>query len=115
MQDNDLVSRAAAKNEFWALMKELTKATVEPLPDNALGALAGYSIIENLPAVDAAPVVHGRWEFCGDDYLVCSVCGARYYKVWLIQSYCTGPGSDQMDGFLYCPHCNALLDGGENQ
>jgi hypothetical protein len=71
-------------------------------------------LVNGIPAVDAAPVVHGRWEFCGDDDLVCSVCGARYYKKWLLQSYYTGPGSDRMDGFLYCPHCGALLDGGDS-
>ena len=103
MPNDDLISRDAAKN-IVSLM--VCAPTIK---------IAAEHEIDDLPGFDAVPVVHGRWEFCGDDYLVCGVCGARYYKVWLIQSYCTGPGSDQMDGFLYCPHCNALLDGGENQ
>lgn len=65
---------------------------------------------ENTSILDTVFVEHGRWKFCGDDYLVCSICEARYFKGWLLQSYCTGPGSNQMDGFLYCPHCGALMD-----
>lgn len=102
MKNNDLISREA-------LVKDLSYCAHELFFDKDFLL---YKIMRQ-PAIDAAPVVHGRWDFCGDDYLVCSVCGARYYKGWLIQSYCTGPGSDQMDGFLYCPHCGALLDGGE--
>lgn len=64
------------------------------------------------PIIDAAPVVHGRWEYCGDDDIICNVCGARYLKERLLQSYYTGIGSDKMDGFWHCPHCGALLDGG---
>lgn len=52
-----LIDADAAKNEYWVLIKELTKATTEPLPDNALGAVAGYSIIDNAPTIDAVPVV----------------------------------------------------------
>lgn len=66
--------------------------------------------VEDVNAVDAAPVVHGRWEYCGDDDLVCSECGARYFKRWLLQSYYTGVGSDKMDGFWYCPRCGARMD-----
>lgn len=95
IQNNDLISRNAA---------------IEAI----LGSFNAIKAIEELHAVEAAPVVHGRWEFCGDDYLVCGVCGARYYKKWLLQSYCTGIGSDKMDGFWHCPRCGALLDGKEN-
>ena len=73
----------------------------------------GYMKVDRIKTVDAAPVVHGRWEFCGDDDIVCSECGARYYKKWLLQSFYTGPGSDRMDGFGCCPYCGALMDGGE--
>ena len=75
---------------------------------------AAIITVENAPTVDAAPVVHGRWEFCGDDDIVCSECGARYYKKWLLQSFYTGPGSDRMDGFGCCPYCGALMDGGKD-
>lgn len=59
--------------------------------------------IENAPAVDAAPVVHGWWiekqepiSWCEDDVDVfweCSVCGG----------HCAG-------GSPYCPECGAKMD-----
>lgn len=60
--------------------------------------------IEDIPAADVAPVVHGRWEphdrVFGDNFLVCSKCQfvsedkatRRYYH--------------------YCPNCGAMMDGG---
>lgn len=53
---------------------------------------------ENLPAVDVAPVVHGRW-IEGKDYLKCSVCRGLTKK-------------DFRDGcWNYCPNCGAKMDG----
>ena len=98
MPNNDLISRNAAINAVY--YKPNYKMAIE--------------VLKEVPAVDAAPVVHGRWEFCGDDDIVCSVCGARYLKKRLLQSYYTGVGSDKMNGFWHCPHCGALLDGKEN-
>lgn len=60
-------------------------------------------ILEDVPTVDAAPVVHGRWEtvpLLGGNFVStnCSVCGSfpasRYWK--------------------YCPKCGATMDGGES-
>ena len=97
MQDNDMISRRALLAAYDAAHK---------------GPPGGARrLIEEAPGVDAVPVVHGRWEYCGDDDLMCSKCGERYYKPWLLQSYYTGPGSDKMDGFWYCPHCGAIMDG----
>lgn len=51
--------------------------------------------IEELPAVNAAPVVHGRWIFHDDDimpWVSCSECGV-----------CT----DSMNKTTYCPNCGA--------
>ena len=79
-----------------------------------MGGLNWDRILREAKNVDAVPVVHGRWEFCGDDDIVCSVCRARYLKKRLMYAYYIGPGSNQMDGFWHCPHCGALLDGGEN-
>lgn len=96
---NDLISRAALLAAYDAAHK-----------GHSGGA---RKLIEEAPAVDAELAVHGRWEFCGDDDIICNVCGARYLKERLLQSYYTGIGSAKMDGFWYCPHCGALLDGGE--
>ena len=64
-------------------------------------------MIEAAPAVDVA---HGWWEFRGNDDIVCSVCGARYFKRRLMYAYYTGPNSDQMKGFRYCPHCGVKME-----
>lgn len=56
--------------------------------------------IENFPAADVAPVVHGRWGSNGipDSMLsACSVCGF-------------GCGAYS---FRYCPNCGARMDGAE--
>lgn len=61
---------------------------------------------KEIPAADVAPVVHARWITCnrhehypsGEEYEedYCSACGKR--------------GSLEYD---YCPHCGAIMDGGE--
>ena len=56
-------------------------------------------MLRELPAVDAAPVVHGRWVFHDDDmmpWVSCSECGV-----------CT----DSMNKTPYCPYCAAKMDG----
>ena len=62
------------------------------------------AIVEELPAADVAPVVHGKWKpteypimsECED----CSECGYR-----------TVYGH----GFKFCPNCGAKMDGGNNE
>lgn len=58
--------------------------------------------VENLPAADVAPVVHGRWDNL-DGYktrMVCSVCG------WDVPEY--------GKFYSYCPNCGAKMDGDSN-
>ena len=66
--------------------------------------------MNNIKHGSVTPIAHGRQEFSGDDYIICSVCGARYYTKWLVQSYCTGIGDDKINGFHYCPHCGTKMD-----
>lgn len=54
--------------------------------------------IENFPAADVAPVVHGRWGDNGIPESIlcgCSVCG-----------FTCGSSS-----FRYCPNCGTKMDG----
>lgn len=59
-------------------------------------------IISEVPAVDAAPVVHGEWI---DDNLYtipkCSICGKRIHS---------GEWNEENN---YCGHCGAKMDGGK--
>ena len=62
-------------------------------------------LVNGIPDVDAAPVVHGRWKSvkanASNNYPFwdskCSVCG---YTTAMTQT-----------GWLYCPHCGAKMDG----
>lgn len=67
--------------------------------------------LERLPAADVAPVVHGYWimtEFVSEDTGIwwswhCSNCGDTY----------DGLGKLDERKHKYCPHCGAIMDGGE--
>ena len=60
----------------------------------------------NAPAVDAVPVVHGKWLATSvdpaDPYFRCSVC---HYGIDEIYN-----GGEEP--FNYCPNCGAKMDGG---
>ena len=62
-------------------------------------AFAVDCILKAIPAVDVAPVRHGRWEWCkdydGDSILVCSECGRVCHE----------------EDAPYC-YCGAKMDGG---
>ena len=60
--------------------------------------------VENLPAADVAPVVHGYWiekKSAVGRYFECSNCGAHENKHTAIKGY-------------YCWRCGAKMDGGDN-
>ena len=95
----DLISRKALTEKAWEADTQCGYVQVVDVGD-----------IENAPAVDAAPMVHGRWIVFNDgtpenpqrDHMKCSVCG--WY--WSIPEH--------RKVFLYCPHCGAKMDGGND-
>lgn len=63
-------------------------------------AYAAEQLLDEIPAADVAPVVHGRWNNM-DGYKtrkVCSECG------WDVPEY--------GKFYSYCPNCGAKMDGG---
>ena len=97
---DDLISRAEAIDVIRSMTISLGgKEIFHPeAKKSVLGAL------DDLPAVDAEPVRHGRWIYRGDyvttadgslDIKVCSVCNAEVTI-------------DHYDD--YCPHCGAMMD-----
>lgn len=81
----DLISRAAALNAL--LMSKNYRDARDTL--------------EQLPAVDAAPVVHGRWidenpDIFLDPRMRCSIC------TWVERP---------LIKWSYCPNCGAKMDG----
>lgn len=61
-------------------------------------------IIEDAPAADVAPVVHGRWEWLGPNRLVtncmCGTCSACKVR------------SKYIVNTMLCPNCGAKMGGG---
>lgn len=59
--------------------------------------------LENIPAADVAPVVHGRWEWLGPNRLVtgcmCGTCSACKVR------------SKYVVNTTLCPNCGAKMDG----
>lgn len=64
--------------------------------------------IKELPAVDVAPVVHGRWiereDPMLDTYYTCSACNEDFY----IEQ--TGDPVKDLFTYTYCPNCGAKMD-----
>lgn len=58
--------------------------------------------VEEDPAADVAPVVHGRWAHLGGDEWCCSACGFVL----------TTEGSWDKPTKKYCEDCGAMMDGG---
>lgn len=64
--------------------------------------------VENLPAADVAPVVHGQWiKYPRAHYFKCSECKytVPYKKAMLV---------NKTRQYNYCPHCGAKMNGGDN-
>lgn len=60
--------------------------------------VVGVEDIENLPAADVAPVVHGRWN---------SMDG---YKMRVVCSECGWDAPEYGKFYSYCPNCGAKMD-----
>lgn len=59
--------------------------------------------IEDEPAADVAPVVHGEWMWNDDEQgYNCPHCPTTYWK-----------SPDVPSAFKYCPLCGAKMDGGK--
>ena len=58
-----------------------------------------YSVIDNAPATDVVPVLHGKWLTHSDrpDNLICSVCECGF-DMW------------KHDKHNFCPNCGAKMD-----
>ena len=107
---NDLISRNAALEILMRYCPDddgsCSKADVDPREM--------LDEIESLPAVDAAPVVHGRWIHCAGKSNVwhCSECGGRimYNQTRKTYNIKKPPVSEANK---ICKHCGARMDKGE--
>lgn len=118
---NDLISRSALKKTF-----EAAGFGDHSLIESVLAA-GVYAVIDNAPAVDAAPVVHGRWEWYEDwgpsTWLdppdlnnagwKCSNCGIDLgdYLTDCLGVTVYVDEEDKMPKIKSCPNCGAKMDG----
>lgn len=96
MPNSDLISRAAIIREIERIRKSTKTLT----------GIDFLRMIETFPAVDAAPVVHGRWEEKMEHMglVCCSVCHDCYVeKEWIFNKK-----------WAWCPQCGARMDGGDD-
>lgn len=84
------------------------KANMAVLMDVAPYFEKAAQMLEQLPAADVAPVVHGRWihsryEDCSEQFelVKCSQCNHEAYAM-----------AFYVRGGNYCPNCGAKMDGG---
>lgn len=86
----------------------LTPESVEALKLSMMGKTIAEIVdaLENIPAADVAPVVHGRWvSVAGKRDRICSRClHNEPYK----------NADDDAEVFEFCPHCGAKMDGGDS-
>ena len=65
-------------------------------------------LLDNIPAADVAPVVHGRWQGTADGY----ADGELVYDMWEC-SVCgfDADGAEEKPCWDFCPNCGARMDG----
>ena len=90
--------------EREALEKALTVAAANDKDKNRRTWAKAICVLHDLPAVDVAPVVHGRWERRGSSWH-CTRCGKGYRIIC---------GAVAANGHKNCPNCGAKMDGGDN-
>jgi DNA-directed RNA polymerase subunit RPC12/RpoP len=103
---DDLISRAAA----IAKVEKARKAA------RTLTGMDFVMMLKDQPAMDAAPVVHGRWVKVsgyvtpgGDPVWKCSECGKGVHVYGIEHGTY---GADIADGqWISCPNCGARMDG----
>ena len=108
MPNNDLILRA----DVLDLMQSYGPATYD-MPYGSGDMIIRPEDVMALPAVDAAPVVHGRWikmtgmmppEYHG--HYECSEC--QWHMKGLRNSW------TREEEMAYCPNCGAQMDGDDD-
>lgn len=101
MKSNDMISRAAALEVINAVKGVVWSQSGKVL----CGKM--FSQIKDLPAVDAVPVVHGRWS--EKRWMTEYDWGVINHRA-IVCSACKGEIADG-ERTRYCPNCGAKMDG----
>ena len=100
MEMADLISRAAAIRTALCWYVNPDGGVFNAIKANI------RSNLEQVPAVDAAPVVHARWKALKDGSLECTNC----LRICPHDVNCYGVIIHNYKGY-YCPWCGAKMDG----
>lgn len=69
-------------------------------------------LIDEQPTVDAAPVVHGRWDERHVDYASdCAIDEVQALRCSVCRRYLTTPYMYSFSEYKFCPNCGAKMDG----
>lgn len=94
---SDLISRDAAIDRMKAMAGCAKCNNYDYVRCRACSWDDAMNIVEELPVVDAAPVVHARWILIQNGSGICSACNRN----------------DHIDSLAaYCKYCGARMDGG---
>ena len=90
-------------DELKNALIECTPYAIDPVYRNTNSNIDMFTVMEildELPTIDAVPVVHGEWTTNSDypDTVICSLCGWRESVWW----------ADK--GTNYCPNCGAKME-----
>lgn len=70
------------------------------------------NIVDEMPAVDAVPVVRGRWTERHVDYVSdCAIDEVQTAKCSVCGLYHTTPYLYSFTDYKFCPNCGARMDG----
>lgn len=113
-----------------AVISEIERREALMVGDKRISVDAMKSFIKNRPAVDVAPVVHGRWILEAHDERVnyrwnvtaeCSECCDEQKEIWAgffpnvpppIARGAALVSAESVKLSNYCPNCGAKMDGG---
>lgn len=105
----DLIERKTAIEAVKNYGKDAISAGRETL-DTVDNTIELCNMIEQLPAVDAAPVVHGEWikrnKYDMESSVYCSSCKQEYDY---IDGICYLVRGSELP--FYCPNCGAKMGG----
>ena len=98
---SDLISRKALLEAMVEVEEKLEECMCIPSWATAI------KCIRDFPTADAAPVVHGEWEVCEDDWnyettYECSICGYEFKMEQGVEP-----------DWRFCPRCGSKMDGGD--
>ena len=81
-------------NKVRLINANALKDRIRQEPTDGMYTAEILEAIDEVPTVDAAPVVHGRWEYYSTTMMECSNCKRHTAR----------------HKFEYCPHCGAVME-----